>query len=74
MVEVAVRVRAVEETAGGVVDAKYQARLGRRGAELRVRPLPSLVRHFPVRKEPLGVDGGGPDPIRSITPGNERGL
>src|SRR5262249_46912910 len=56
VIEVAVRVGAVEDAAGDVVDAHVQPRARAAGAQGRAHGLDRVVRHLPVHADAVGID------------------
>jgi len=73
VIEVAVRVRPVEQPPGDVVDAQVQPGPGAAGPEALARGGESVVRHLPVDEQAIGVDHHGGDPVLPVAPGDVLG-
>src|SRR5262249_24467728 len=69
-VEVAVRVRAVEEAPRDVVDAEVEPRAGAAAAEIGTGASDPLVGRLPVNEEAIGVDHERGDAILAVSPGD----
>jgi hypothetical protein len=68
-VEVAVRVRPVEDPVGDVVHAEVEPGVRASLAQVAARGLDRVVAHLPVDEHPIGVHGHGRDPVLAVAPG-----